>query len=129
GDGAPDVSVVDAAGDIPYRAGRPGQPGRFAPPITVNPGDPSRDIAFVTIGQGPALASVDAHDDAISFFVLRSTGFVLVGKLATGPQPAQILSADLDQNGRIDLVVRNAGDGTLSVFPADGHARVPSPTS
>ena len=27
GDGAPDVMVVDAAGDILYRAGRPGEPG------------------------------------------------------------------------------------------------------
>ena len=32
GDGAPDVSVVDAAGDILYRAGIPGEPGSFAPP-------------------------------------------------------------------------------------------------
>ncbi len=47
GDGASDVSVVDAAGDILYRAGIPGEPGLFAPPVTVNPGDPSRDIAFV----------------------------------------------------------------------------------
>ncbi len=47
GDGVPDVSVVDSAGDILFRAGQPGEPGSFAPPITVNPGDPSRDIAFV----------------------------------------------------------------------------------
>ena len=36
----------------------------------------------------PTIASVDADDNAISFFVLRSTGFVLVGKLATGSEPA-----------------------------------------
>ena len=53
GDGTPDVSVVDAAGDILYRAGRPGEPGSFAPPVTVNPGDPSRDIAFVSTEYGP----------------------------------------------------------------------------
>jgi hypothetical protein len=121
GDGAPDVSVVDAAGDILYRAGIPGEPGIFAPPITVNPGDPSRDIAFVDTQYGPALASVDADDNAISFFTLRSTGFVLVGKLATGSEPAEIVAADLDGNGVTDLVVRNAGDGTLSVYPGDGN--------
>jgi len=122
GDGAPDVSVVDAAGNILYRAGRPGEPGNFAPPITVNPGDPSRDIAFVpTSSFGPLLASVDAHDNAISFFALRSTGFVMVAKLATGSEPAQILAADLDGNRVGDLIVRNAGDGTLSVFPGDGN--------
>ena len=121
GDGAPDVSVVDASGNILYRAGRPGEPDSFAPPVTVNPGDPSRDIAFVSTQYGLTLASVDANDDAVSFFVLRPTGFVLVARLATGPQPAQVLSADLNGNGLADLIVRNAGNGTISVFAADGH--------
>ena len=39
-----------------------------------------------------------------------------VGSLATGFLPAQIIAADLNGDGRTDLVVRNAGDGTLSVF-------------
>ena len=65
----------------------PGEPGSFAPPVTVNPGDPSRAIAFVSTEFGPALASVDPNDNFISFFVLRSTGFVKVGSLATGPSP------------------------------------------
>jgi len=120
GDGTPDVSVVDAAGDILYRAGRPGEPGSFAPPVTVNPGDPSRGIAFVSTDLGPLLASVDANDNAISFFALRSTGFVKVSSLATGSAPAQILSADLNGDGQTDLIVRNAGDGTISVFLANG---------
>jgi len=120
GDGAPDVSVVDAAGDILYRAGRPGEPGSFAPPVTVNPGDPSRAIAFVSTDLGSLLASVDAKDDFISFFALRSSGFVKVSYLATGSQPAQILSADLSGDGQSDLIVRNAGDGTISVFRANG---------
>src|SRR5262249_60716736 len=46
GDGTPDVSVVDAAGDILYRAGRPGEPRRFAPPVPLNPRAPSRDTPF-----------------------------------------------------------------------------------
>jgi large repetitive protein len=120
GDGAPDVFVVDAAGDILYRAGRPGQPGSFASPVTVNPGDPSRDVAFVVTSQGRLLASVDSDDNAVSLFALQSTGFVLVGKLATGNEPAQILAADLDGNGVSDLIIRNAGDGTISVFLGDG---------
>jgi hypothetical protein len=121
GDGTPDVSVVDATGDILFRAGRPGEPGIFAPPITVNPGDPSRDIAFVETGLGPLIAAVDANDNAISFFAWRPTGFVKVASLSTGSQPAQILAADLDGHGRIDLIVRSAGDGTLSLFLSDGH--------
>ena len=70
---------------------------------------------------GPTIASVDADDNEISFFVLRSTGFVLVAKLATGSEPAEILSADLNDNGITDLVVRNAGGGTLSVYDGDGN--------
>jgi large repetitive protein len=121
GDGTPDVAVVDAAGNILYRAGRPGEPGIFAPPVTVNPGDPSRDIAFATTVFGPTIVSVDADNNAISFFVLRPTGFVLAYTLATGSEPAQILAADLDGNQITDLIVRNAGDGTISVFAGDGH--------
>jgi hypothetical protein len=133
GDGALDVSVVDAAGDILFRAGEPGEPGVYAPPVTVNPGDPSRAIAFVSTEYGPAIASVDANDDDISFFVLRPTGphtinFVKVATLATGSDPAQILAADLSGvSGLTDLVVRDAGDGTILVFPNNGSGWFNSP--
>ena len=54
GDGTNDVLVINGAGDILYRQGIPGQPGTFEPPVTVNPGNPSRDIAWVTeSGPGP----------------------------------------------------------------------------
>jgi hypothetical protein len=121
GDGVPDVTTIDAAGDILFRAGRPNQPGIFAPPITVNPGDPSRDIAFVDTSLGPLVASVDANDDAISFFRSGPAGFTQVASLRTGSQPAQILAADLDGTGQTDLLVRDAGDGTISLFRGDGH--------
>ena len=55
GDGTDDVLVVDGAGNILYRQGIPGQPGTFEPPVTVNPGTPSRDIAWVPdTNQGPS---------------------------------------------------------------------------
>jgi hypothetical protein len=116
GDGTDDVLVVEGDGDILYRQGAPGQPGTFEPPVTVNPNDPARDIAVVTTGGGPLLASIDAHDDAISLYAWREGGFVRNGSLATGQLPAQIIAADLNGDGWDDLVVRNAGDGTLSVF-------------
>ena len=112
-----DVLVVDPAGNILYRQGVPGQPGSFEPPVIVNPGNPSRDIAWLSNPkQGPVLASVDAHDNAVSLYAYRDGGFVKVGSLATGFLPAQIIAADLNGDGLTDLVVRNAGDGTLSVF-------------
>ncbi len=125
GDGTDDVLVVDGAGNILYRQGIPGQPGSFEPPVTVQPIDPStgaveypsRDIAWVpNTMDGPLLASVDAQDDAISFFAYRDGGFVPVGSLTTGQLPAQIIAADLNGSRWDDLIVRNAGDGTLTVF-------------
>ncbi len=117
GDGTDDVLVVDGAGNILYRQGVPGQPGSFAPPVTVNPGNPSRDIAWVqNTSGGPVLASVDAQDPAISLYAWRDGRFVPLGSLSTGELPAQIISADLNGNGFDDVVVRNAGDGTLTVF-------------
>jgi parallel beta-helix repeat protein len=121
GDGTNDVLVINSAGDILYRRGIPGRPGTFQPPLTVNPGNPSRDIAWVPNSSlGPLIASVDAHDDHVSLYAYRSEEFVQVGSLSTGPLPAQIIAADLDHSGWTDLVVRNAGDGTLSVFFNDG---------
>jgi hypothetical protein len=117
GDGTDDVLVVDGHGNILYRQGIPGQHGSFLPPVTVNPGNSSRDIAWVPDSLiGPLLASVDAHDNAISLYAYRNGGFVRVGSLTTGQLPPQIIAADLDGSGFDDLVVRNAGDGTLTVF-------------
>ncbi len=117
GDGTDDVLVVNSAGAILYRQGTPGQPGSFEPPITINPGFPSRDIAYVSnSAQGPLIASVDAKDDAVSLYAWRDGGFIRVNSLATGRLPAQVVSADLNGDGSSDLVVRNAGDGSLTVL-------------
>jgi CSLREA domain-containing protein len=118
GDGTADVLEVDSIGNILYRQGIPRQPGSFLPPVTVNPGNPSRDIAWLpSTSEGPVLASLDAQDDAISFYAYRDGGFVrLDGSLATGQFPAQITAAPLNGDGTDDLVVRNAGDGTLTVY-------------
>jgi hypothetical protein len=120
GDGIDDVLVVDGHGNILYRQGISGQPGSFEPPVTINPNNPSRDIAWLPkTDQGPVLASVDAHDDAISFYAYRDGQFVrLIGSLTTGRLPAQVIAAPLNGDGLTDLVVRNAGDGSLSVYLA-----------
>ena len=121
GDGVPDVAIVDGAGDILFRAGLPDQPGSFEPPITINSGKPSRDIAAVVTRQGTLLASVDARDNAVTLFAYRNGQFTVVGSLPTGIEPALIVSADLNGNGEDDLVIRNAGDGTLTVYMSDGQ--------
>ncbi len=118
GDGIDDALVIDAAGDILYRQGLAQGSTSFAPPIAINPGFPSRGIAYLPkTDQGPLIASVDSQDNAISFYAWRDGSFVrLDGSLTTGQLPAQILSAELNGDGLDDLVVRNAGDGTLSVY-------------
>jgi hypothetical protein len=125
GDGTDSVLVVDAAGKILYRQGIPGQPGAFEPPVTVNPplsdgSNPflSSDVAWLpNTDQGPVLASLDTEDDAIWFYAYRDGGFVqLRGAVITGELPAQIIGADFTGNGLTDLIVRNAGDGTLSLY-------------
>ena len=87
GDGSHDVFVVKQDGDILRRKGRPQAPGSYGPPITINPGDPSRDITLVPTRQGPLLASVDLRDDAIALYAYRGGQFVRVGSLATGAIP------------------------------------------
>src|SRR5262249_22275711 len=52
----------------------------------------------------------------VSLFAWRDGGLVRIGSLGTGRFPAQLIAADLNSDGWTDLVVRNAGDGTLSVF-------------
>ncbi len=122
GDGTNDVLVVNASGAILYRQGIPGQSGSFEPPVTVNPGDPSRDIAWVPdTADGPILASVDAQDDAVSLYAYRDGAFQRIGILETGQLPAQILAADLSGDGQFDLVVRNVGGDTLSVYRNTGE--------
>src|SRR5262249_8081001 len=122
-----DVLVVDGAGTILFRRGIPGPFGRFEPPIMINPGSPSRDIVWVPKSdQGPLVASVDARDNAVSLYAFRDGTLVRTGSLTTGQLPAQVIAADLDGHGRDDLVVRNAGDGTLSVFFQGGPGSLPT---
>ena len=86
--------------EYPLSPGTPAKPGSFEPPVTVNPGNPSRDIAGVPdTDQGPVLASVDATDNAISLYGWRDGTFVRIGSLPTGSLPAQIVSADLLGDG------------------------------
>jgi hypothetical protein len=127
GDGVPDVAIVDASGDILYREGESDNPGLFAAPIIVNPGDPARSIAVVKTRLGLVLASVDALDDAVSLFLWSNGAFVQIGSIATGYLPAQILSADLYGDGRDDLVVRDAGSDALTIIDSGFFIGPPGP--
>ena len=54
GDGADDVMVINGAGDILWRKGRPQEPGTFDPPITINPGHPPGTSSPLTLPRSRA---------------------------------------------------------------------------
>jgi hypothetical protein len=117
GDGTDDVLVIDAAGNILYRQGVPQQPGTFAPPVPFDFGAPVQDMAWVPdTAIGPLLATIVAGENAIILYSFRQGSFIEVGSLAVGEHPAQIIAADLSDDGWDDLVVRDAVSGNISVY-------------
>ena len=122
--------VIDGAGDILWRKGRPQEPGTFDPPITINPGHPSRDI--VAVDTTKALCSPVWTPPTRDLVVRLARRHLRPDRFAPHRfAPAQIVTANLNGDGWEDLVVRNAGDGTLSVFfnngpGSDGPAPPPS---
>ncbi len=63
----------------------------------------------------------------MSLFAYVDGQFTLEGTLATGLEPAQIVAADLTGIGVDDLIIRNAGDGTLTIYVGNPlyHAFLP----
>ena len=120
GDGTEDVFTVNQGGDILWRKGDSQAPGSFSAPVTINPGDPSRAIAFVPTQSNDLLASVDLQDNAVSLYAYNGGQFVRVDSLATGALPTQIVAGDLTGNGNTDLVVLDARDGAAAVYLGDG---------
>ena len=89
------------------RAARHGQP-RITPRAT-SPG--SR-----TPIEGPSSPASTPRTMPSRFTPTATAVSSVIGSLTTGQLPAQIIAADLSGDGLTDLVVRNAGDGTLSVY-------------
>jgi hypothetical protein len=114
-DAAGDLAVVDQGGNILLRRRLAGPDGGYAPPTIVNPGAPALDIAALDNG-GDTIAAVDPRDDVVSLYRRVGDDFAPAGTLPTGTLPAQVVAGDLNGDGIPDLVVRNAGAGTVSVF-------------
>jgi FG-GAP-like repeat len=85
-DGIADVLEIDANGDILDRQGRAADPGTFAPPITVNPAIPARDLAYAMTDRGAVLAAINDGRDSVSLYRWIASGFAWIGSLPCRPR-------------------------------------------
>ena len=115
GDLRPDLVVINRAGQILFRRGQADSPQAFDAPLIINPADrPARAITAVS----GRLAAVN-FDDSVSVYSVATNGNVMeTVRLVTGVYPTRIASADLDSDGRQDLVVSNVGSRDVSLFLA-----------
>ena len=121
GDGVPDITVVDGPATSCSGAGKAGEPGVFDPPITLNPGDPSRDITAIPTGQGscwPARMSTIMRSRCSHTATNNGSG-----RPTSRPAclPRRSCRPTSPSTASMTWVVRNAGDGTLTIYPNDGH--------
>jgi hypothetical protein len=123
GDGVPDSVIVSRSGTVLFRAGRlvPGQPLDYDAAVPVNVGHPAQAVAVVRRrGAGPLLAAIDSDGNSVSLYELTADGWQrLPQTLATGLTPSAIAAADLNGDGRDDLVVGSLQSSTVQVFLAD----------
>jgi autotransporter-associated beta strand protein len=126
GDGRPDLVVANSvsAGSVSVLLGNGN--GSFQLPQTVGAG--SYAIAAIPAdlnGDGsPDLAVVNFGANNVSAFVNNcapSFSFTNHGALTVGSFPASVVAADLNGDGRQDVVVANYNNGTVSAFLGQGN--------
>ncbi len=126
GNGILDSVVLDRSGNILYRAGLPGEPGTFAPPVILNPGWPARAITLVRLGQRYAIAAADAHDEptasagqfvfTVSIYTVGPGGAVSrLTAFSTSALPTSLAAADLTGDGLDDLIAANALNDSVTI--------------
>jgi hypothetical protein len=114
------VAVVGRQGKILLRLARPGAPGVFESPVTVNPSpDPAaRALAVISTPQGQELAALDAGRPSLSFYERRPDGTFIrrAGPTIPGTLPVALAAGDLNGDGLTDLVVADAGSDEVLVY-------------
>ena len=120
-DGVQDLVVLNNNGRILFRAGRAGQPGVYAPPLVVNPGETAaaRDVTLMQGGSSVVLAALDASGGGVSLysFAIATGAFQRTdGPDVQGSLPARLAAGDLNRDGRDDLVVAAPGRSVVEVY-------------
>lgn len=100
-------------------------PSDLATAEVFNPGTNTVAVAFGDLdGDGkPEIVSVNAGSNNLS--ILQNTSipgtiiagsFSKVSDLSSGNSPQEVYLADLNNDGKLDIVVNNSGDNTVSIF-------------
>lgn len=128
GDGVPDLAVGTPSGSVVLLLSDPkgAGPGRFRPPLGVPVGVPVRQLRAADLnGDGlPDLALVGGRDGGVTILLQDQAhpgGFLPPQSMDTGDAyPAALAIADLDGDGRPEIVVANQGlpgwSGSIAVL-------------
>ncbi len=114
-DGAPDVAVANAGdGSVTVVLGR--GDGRFSSATqTVIGGEPRALVAL-----GGVLAIADTSGGQVLLGDVAADGsFLQTASVAVGSRPVAIVAADINRDGRPDLLVANRGNNSVSVLLAN----------
>jgi hypothetical protein len=117
-----DELILDGSGNLLFRQGGDS-------PITVNHGNPARDVTlFQTAAGAWAVAAVDSRDNKVTIYTwdAMKKGLYASASFVTGDPPVRIAAADLMGSGRLgDLVVANdLGDSVTIVLSGDFDAPI-----
>jgi hypothetical protein len=116
GDGAPDVVVRRADGEILFR--QEISPGVYGSAVIVNPGASAVDAAIVSRNGKNEIAALGANGEITFYAYNTATGQFDVDGTTTVPNslPTRIGAADLTSNGLSDLVVTDAANNLVYVL-------------
>ena len=116
--------MIDAAGDILYRRACPASPAASTP----RDGQPRSPLARHRLRLdplGPVHRRRRRPDDAVSLYAYRTAASSGSARSPPGRCRRRSSSGDLNGDGGDDLVVRDAGDGTLTLIPDQRRDRLP----
>jgi hypothetical protein len=118
-DGVPDVFDLDEQGDLLSRLGQPGSPGQYESTQIIGQslGVTFSDIAMVKTANEPVLAALEQGQPVIWLFSHAVGPGDLIAARSISVQGAgflvSMLAGDLDNDGRVDLVLVDRGNDQL----------------